>query len=850
MSSSATTCHLCGLPVGKSNISLGLAEGTVRFCCPGCMYVFQILHNSPEGVPEDYRNTELYKACVAAGLIPSGNGTGKDLPQYMPDPVAPVSPEIAAIQDGLSQELSIKIEGMWCVACSWLIEQLLRRMDGVLGASIFFFSDIARIKYMPHRVQPQTIMDGISRLGYKASPVAEGPDSGEGKSLIVRLGISAILSMNIMMISLALYYGFFEDIGREAAAYFSYPLWVMATPVVFYSGLPILRKAFWGVRYRTATMDVLISTGILAAYFYSIVATLRGSIHVYFDTASMLVTLVLLGRFIEMRTREKISAGITALFLAASGKTRVLREGREIWTASEKVLSGDPFRVFPGERVPVDGRIISGNAVLDESIISGESRPVNKGPGAEVPSGALLLDGETTFEASRTGTESSLNQIIALMEQALATKNSFELFADRAMRVLVPAVLLTAACVAFFLLASSVPLEEAFLRALTVLVITCPCALGIATPLARVAAIARARRSGILIRNPAALERADGLETIVFDKTGTVTEGKYILRETVVTDCPEDEALRRVACAELRSDHFLAREVVRAAREKSLELEEPLTVEPLEGLGVIALTGTGQVIAGNRRLMSRSGLPLSSELEQRASVFEAAGATVLFFAWNGEVRGFLVFGDRIRNGAKEVISRLQEQGLEVRIVSGDSQETTRAVARELGVDRFTGQALPVEKVQIIGKAQDQGHRVAMVGDGINDAAALARSDLGITLGSGANLIRECSDASIFGDDLLKIPELLDLSRFSFKIIKQNLFFAFVYNLLGIPLAVSGLLNPLIAAFAMFASSATVISNTFRITRFTASAIARDERRFTAERAEIAEKNTEETVNLS
>jgi Cu+-exporting ATPase len=274
----------------------------------------------------------------------------------------------------------------------------------------------------------------------------------------------------------------------------------------------------------------------------------------------------------------------------------------------------------------------------------------------------------------------------------------------------------------------------------------------------------------------------------------------------------------------LRSDHFLAREIVRAAREKSLDLEEPLSFVPLEGLGVIAQTGTGEVIAGNRRLMSRSGLPLPTELEKRAGLFEAAGSTVLFFAWGGAVRGFLVFGDRIRNGAKEVISRLREQGMEVRIVSGDSEETTRAVARELGVDRFTGQALPAEKVHIIGEAQAQGRRVAMVGDGINDAAALARSDLGITLGSGANLIRECSDAAIFGDDLPKIPELLDLSRFSFKIIKQNLFFAFVYNLLGIPLAVSGLLNPLIAAFAMFASSATVICNTFRITKFTTPGI--------------------------
>jgi heavy metal translocating P-type ATPase len=788
------------------------------------MYVFQILYNSPESVPGDYRSTELYKACVSAGLIPSAETSDKDPPLVLPDFAAASDPEKAQIEAGLSQELSIRIEGMWCVACSWLIEQLLRKMDGVLSANIFFFSDIARIKYMPHCVQPEAIVKNISRLGYKAfeiepSDMEPSSGSGQARDLVVRLGVSAILSMNIMMISFALWAGFFEEIGKEGSSYFSYTLWLIATPVVFYGGWPILRRAFLDIRALSPTMDALIAIGVVSTYSYSVMAMLRGSPHVYFDTASMLITLVLLGRFIEIRTKEKISGAITTLLNAASGKVRIVRDGRETWTPSEKVSTGDLFLVFPGERVPVDGRIFSGTAVLDESIITGESRPVKKGPGVDVSAGSLLLDGEVKFEAARPGSENSLRQIIALIEEALSTRNRFEVFADRAMRVLVPAVLSLSALIAVYLLASSVPPGEAFLRALTVLVITCPCALGIATPLARVAEIARARASGVIIRNPAALEHAGHLDVMIFDKTGTITEGSYILRQTVTLDANPDEALRRVASAEVKSDHFLAREIVKAARRKSVELEETLSFEPLEGLGIVAVTLSGEVIAGSRGLMLNYGLEFEDGLKDRAHDFEAAGSTVVFFAWKGSVRGFFVFGDRLRDNAPETISRLRADGISVWIVSGDSEETTRAIALQAGADNYAGQKDPQDKARMIKDLQAQGKRVAMVGDGINDAAALACSDLGITLGAGANLIRECSDAAIPGDDIEKILGLLRLARFSLKIIKENLFFSFLYNVLGIPIAAAGILNPLIAAFAMFASSVTVICNTSRISRF-------------------------------
>ncbi len=832
---SENSCHLCGLPLGGSKISCPADGRTVHFCCTGCMYVFQILFSSPEGFPEDYKNSELYRACVSAGLIPSGApddasaapGRGEaagaspaqTLAAALRESRYSALPEISGIEEGLCRELSLRIEGMWCVACSWLIEQLLRKMDGVVSAGIYFFSDIARIRYMPHLVRPGQITDSISRLGYRATPVESGPESGESRGLGVRLGISAILCMNIMMVSFALYAGFFEEIGRDGAAFFSWVLWALATPVVFYGGWPILRRSFWSLRHRTPTMDVLISASVLSAYAYSMVAMFRGSIHVYFDTASTLLTLVLLGRFIELRAREKVSAGITALFHAANTKARLIRQGREVWTGADAVRPGDLFLVLGGERVPVDGLIRSPKAVLDESIITGESRPVQKMKGDRTPAGAVLLDADAEFEAERPGNESSLNQIIALIEEALSSKNNFELFADRAMRLLVPAVLALAIGTAAVLLIMSFPAHEALLRAMTVLVITCPCALGIATPLARVAAIARARASGILIRNSALFEKSEGLKEIILDKTGTLTEGKYVLREIETTSVPADEALRRVASAEAGSGHFLARETVRAARERSLELDEVLSFELVEGMGVAAVTASGDIIAGNRRILARFGLDLPAELDRKARAAEESGATVVFFAWSGSVRGLLVFSDKLRENAAETVRMLRRAGLNVRVVSGDSGETTRVVAHELGIADFTGQALPADKVEIIARLQAQGARVAMAGDGLNDAAALARADIGITVGQGANLIRECADAAVFGDDPLKIPELIAISRLTLKIIRQNLFFAFVYNMLGIPLAAAGLLNPLLAAFAMLVSSITVIGNTLRISRY-------------------------------
>lgn len=817
-----TGCSLCGLPVGRSGISDVFSDQKLHFCCPGCLNVFRILFNSPEGPPEDYRKTGLYRACVASGLIPGNNNDLRPSPDEAdPTPPAP-SQNAQNFDQELSQELSIKIEGMWCTACSWLIEKVLGSVSGILEARVIFLSDLAKIKYQPHVIDPEEILERICGLGYRASLFDSRPEASQAKrDLLLRLGIASILTINVMMISFALYGGFFEDLGKDGVRSFSYPLLLLATPVIFYAGFPILKRAWLGLRHASTSMDTLISVGTLSAYFYSIVQMRSQSLHLYFDTASMLVTLVLLGKFIEIQAREKVSRGILELFELARSKVRLAKGGLERWVCSEGVEPGLEFLVESGERVPVDGRIISGRASLDESILTGESRPVKKAAGEEVSGGSLVLDGFLHLSATRRGSESFISQMVSLMQEALTRKNPVELLADRITRRLVPAILMLSALTASFLIVrGSVSVDEALLRAVTVLVITCPCALGIATPLAKVASIGIGRSRGLLVRDPAALERAKDLDVILFDKTGTLTEGNFCLRQTVAEEGVDpEEALLRVAVVEACSDHFLARDIVRKVNEKGpVFLNSVEGYESFEGLGVKGRVGGADVAAGNRRFMHGQGFEISDSMDKRAESFESEGSTLVFFAWEGRVRGFFAFGDSIKKSAPDAISRLHEKGISTWLVSGDSPATTSAVARELGIGRFRGGALPKDKLELVKKLRKEGRCVGVVGDGINDAPALAGADIGFALGTGTDLIRKASDITLLCGDPGRIVELLDLSALTTRIIRQNLFFAFIYNILGIPLAVLGLLNPMVAVFAMFASSLTVIGNTLRISR--------------------------------
>jgi heavy metal translocating P-type ATPase len=708
---------------------------------------------------------------------------------------------------------------MWCTACSWLIEEVLRKTRGILDARVLFLSDLVRIRYLPQQIDPQTILARISKLGYQPSLFLDpSENSPERRDLVLRLGVSSILTVNTMMISFALYFGFFQELGQEAIRYFSYPLFLLSTAVLFYGGFPILKRASIGLRYRNLSMDTLIALGALSAYFYSVFQMAKGSLHLYFDTTSMLITLVLLGKYIEARTREKVSRGASELYRLARQKVRLSNSDKERWVSQEAVKPGEEFLVLGGERVPLDGRIVSGRGNIDESIFTGEPKPLKKKRGDEVMGGVLLLEGELRVKATHLGRESSIGQMIELMHESLSKKNPFELLSDQIMRWFIPAILGIAIGTAYYLWSKGVSIDVAVLRAVTVLVITCPCALGIASPLAKVVAIGKGRPKGILIRDSRALEQAKDLNVLIFDKTGTMTHGNFSLQEVVTRSVTKEEALLRVASVEIHSDHFLAKEIVRKAKESFLKIEEATGVEAYEGLGVKGWVGGSQVVVGNREFMSIQGMDLPTDFDENGRFSESKGITTLFFGWDGQVQGLLTFGDSLKEGAKQTIQELRKKGIRTWLISGDAEETTRVVAEELGIDQFLGRALAKDKVDVIKRLQKQGNQVGMVGDGFNDAAALAQADAGFALTTSPNIAKEASDVTLLTEDPFKIIEVLNLSALTVKTIRQNLLFAFVYNGIGIPLAVAGLLNPLVAVFAMFASSLSVIGNTLRISK--------------------------------
>ncbi len=803
-------CALCGASVGRSRIEVLVDGQTLHFCCPGCQMVFDILFHRPEGPPVDYRDTDLYRACIEAGIIPEPPGEAGVR-------AAVVNPHAEKPESG--EELVFHVGGMWCTTCALLVESILRTTQGVLDARVFFLSDQAHVEYLPQRTSPERILERVSRLGYTALQAADESESArERRSLQVRLGVAAILTANVMMISWALYLGFLEDLGADGVQVLSWVLWLLSTPVVFYAGAPILNKAFRGIRWGAVSMETLIAVGSLTAYFFSVLQTLSGSLHVYYDTASMLVTLVLLGKTIEAGARDNVSRGVTELLRAAGEKARVLRNGRESWTASADVRVGDEFLVVEGERVPMDGDVLEGKADVDESCLTGESKPVRKKPPDEILNGALVLNGTLRARVVRPGRESAIQQMISLIREAMASKAPAEQMADRVIRWIVPSVIVLASASSLWTWTHGTSIEDALQRGLTVLVITCPCALGIAIPLAKVASISAGKLRGLIIRDPGALDRLKNLDAFVFDKTGTVTEGVFTLHKIVAPGHSEIEVLERLGAVEACSDHLIAREVVRKCGQMGIEPAECTDFETYEGMGVGGRVDGDEIFIGNRLFMAERGCDIPHDLDDQSVQMESEGMSTAFFAWGGPVRGFLCLGDRMREGSLETIRRLRGSGKRICLISGDSVETTRAVSGALGIAELRGGMRPSDKAEFVSSLQQEGYRVAVVGDGINDAPALAQAEVAFTVGSGANLLREVSAITLLGGNIAGILDSMSLARLHVSVSGQNLCFAFAYNFLAIPIAMAGFLNPIIAVLAMFLSSLTVVGNTLRIPR--------------------------------
>jgi P-type Cu+ transporter len=705
----------------------------------------------------------------------------------------------------------LRIEGMTCASCAVRIEKKLNKLEGV-EATVNYATDAAAVSYDPARVSFEELVGAVEAAGYRAALRDEQATGDPARWLRRSLLLAAILT--VPLTALAMIPPLQFD-GWEWVAL------ALATPVVFVSGLRFHRAALVNARHGTATMDTLISIGTLAAWGWSLVALAAVEEgHTYFEVAGVITTLILLGRFFEAHARRRSGAAIRALLELGAKEARVLRDGREVIVPVDELAVGDRFVVRPGEKIATDGVVEEGFAAVDQSMLTGESVPVEVGPGAEVAGATINTSGRLLVRVTKVGGETALAQIARLVAEAQTGKAPIQRLADRVSAVFVPVVMgISLATLLSWLLVTGDP-AAAFTAAVAVLIIACPCALGLATPTGLMVGTGRGAQLGILIKGPEILEQTRRVTTIVLDKTGTVTEGRMWLADAIPAKRVERaELLRLAGAAEDASEHPIARAIAERAREELGPLAVTESFTNRTGRGIEALVDGHAVLVGRPSFLADWGLELPDELAAARAEAEREGKTVVVAAWDGEVRGLLAVADRIKPTSAEAIGELRHLGLTPVLLTGDNEATAHAVAAKAGIERVLANVLPHEKAAEIRRLQEAGEVVAMVGDGVNDAPALAQADLGLAIGTGTDVAIEASDLTLVSGDLRAAGDAIRLSRKVLGTIKGNLFWAFAYNVAAIPLAVVGLLNPIIAAAAMAVSSLFVISNSLRLRRF-------------------------------
>ena len=764
--------------------------------------------------PTHFKESDLFKRCLAAGIIPASQD---DLKPHAPSKKTTSFQTIASEEKAFSEiphlTLDLAVSGMWCPACAWVIDESLCRSDGVFSSQCHFAIDRLRCTYNPTITTPAKIQKIIQNLGYQTHELDQEGKKGKMNLEVIRLLVSAFLGLNVMMLSLALYTGFFAKLSSDAVNYLSWPIFIMATVVVIYGGGPIFYKAFSGIKSKAPGMEVLISMGTLSAYGYSCYNFFTGSIHLYFDTAGMLVVLTLLGKAIEAQARKKVRRMLDNFFALAPTKvcliTSKFPSGRYVDIAQLKI--GDHFKVRADEIVAADGIVISGQARVDESTLTGEARPVVVSCGSPLKSGTRLISDHIIVKATAIGSNATLGRMIAVIQSSLFQKTPLESQTDRILRYFTPAIIFLSIGTALLWLGAHHSVETALVRAVTVMVIACPCALGIAIPMARVAGMALAAKKGILVHEFSAFEQAGQIDTVVFDKTGTLTVGQWRLMDVETTTAYDrDFILQLAAGMEQKSDHIVAAEIHRAVKQEGLT---PLIVEDST---VFANGVSGRYQGKLFRLGNRRFVKAPSEIvfkKNNAPATSAQNISQLFLSTNEEIIAGFLFGDRLRKSAKTTVKQLSDQNRHIKMVTGDDESTARQVAFKVGIKAFHANRLPLEKASLIDDLKASGHNVAMIGDGINDAPALSRADLSVAMATANPLIEHVIHITLMRAEPSQFADFLELAGNVTRKIRQNLWCALIYNLISIPLAIMGWISPLVAVIAMLISSLTVTGNT-------------------------------------
>jgi Cu2+-exporting ATPase len=814
-------CDHCLLEFPESRAVIDKIRGERKvFCCHGCRGIYRFINK--EGLTDFY---------------------SKRTRSWAPGPPEAVDIDSGAFSSALRKvgdllEVDIILEGIRCASCVWLVEKVLLRTEGITYARVNYATHKARIRWNPEQTDLQDIINRIRATGYTPKPFeAESHEEhfrAVKKDLLIRFGTAAFFTMQLMLFSIALYAGYFQGIGDRTRGAFQILSLVLATPVVFYAGWPFFKGASRGIRAGSLNMDVLIATGASAAYCYSIYQITAGG-EVYFDTAAMIITFILLGRLIETGAKGRASEVISRLLsLSPKEANKVIQSKEQRAKNTDRIplapplekggeqiervpvssiKTGDLLQIVPRENIPFDGIVSEGASEIDESMLTGEAKPVSKTAGSEVFSGTRNLYGSFVFQVTRTGRDTVLAHIIKTVEDAQTRQAPVQKIADRLAGVFVPLVLSLSILTAAGWLLSGSPLTVSVMNAVAVLVIACPCALGLATPLAILTGTTRAASKGILVKGGDIIERSRAIEVVILDKTGTITEGKPRLASYRGIGMDDYEALHIATSLERLSEHSIAKAITEKDNREAISVSGFAAVP---GKGIRGTINGKPVKIGNADFAGAKGQAASMQTGLRSP--GNRGSTVVYLSYDDKPAGVFMISDSIRKETAEAVKILQKADIQVLMITGDHRDAALHTAAEAGLK---GEAVmagmsPVDKAETIKNLQKEGKGVMMVGDGINDAPALVQADVGVAMGRATDIALESADMVLMQSNLLLLPEALEISKKIYAVIRQNLFLAFIYNMIALPLAVGGVLQPIFAALAMTLSSLSVVGNSMKL----------------------------------